>query len=92
MKNFHSLSVSALTKRWDDIVVADMVAEIVADMVAHMVADFKVAMDKVTDMEVDKVAGMKVDKVVDMVICMGHTVWAPKWRKDKVKQTQQGRS
>ena len=38
-----------LTKRWDDILVADIVADMVADMEVDMVAD----------MEVEKVAGKK---------------------------------
>ena len=43
----------ALTKRRDDIVVADMVANIVADMVA--------------DNDVDMVANMEVDVIADMM-------------------------
>ena len=44
--------LSALTKRQDDIVVANMVADKVADMT--------------TDMELDMVAVMEVDKVADV--------------------------
>ena len=50
----------ALTKRWDDIEVTDMVIDMVADTVADMVAYMGV--DKVTDMKVDKVADMRVCK------------------------------
>ena len=42
----------ALTKRRDDIVVADMVADMAADMEVHMMADMN--MDKVADMVADK--------------------------------------
>ena len=49
-----------LTKRRDDIAVADMVADMVANMVADVVADMEV--DMVADMEVDKVADMVADK------------------------------
>ena len=62
-----------LTKRRDDIAVADMVADISADMEVHMVADMgvdKVA-DMVADMEVDKVADKVVDMVADMVFLVG---------------------
>ena len=44
-----------LTKRWEDIVVADMVADMAADMEVHMVAD----------MELDKVADMVADMAAD---------------------------
>ena len=47
----------ALTKRRDDIVVADMVANIVADMDVDMVADN----------DVDMVANMEVDVIADMM-------------------------
>ena len=50
-----------LTKRWDDIAVADMVANMVANMEVNMVADMEV--DMVADIWVNKVA----DKVADMV-------------------------
>ena len=50
-----------LTKRRDDTVVADMVADMAADMEVHMMADME--LDMVADMEVDMVA----DKVVDMM-------------------------
>ena len=50
-----------LTKRRDDIVVADMVVDMAADMEVHMMADME--LDMVADMEVDMVA----DKVVDMM-------------------------
>ena len=46
-----------LTKRWDDIVVADMVADMVADTEVDMVAD----------MEVDKVDDKATNIVADMV-------------------------
>ena len=48
---FLSASLS-LTKRRDDIVVADMVADMAADMKVHMVADMEV--DKVADVVADE--------------------------------------
>ena len=68
----------ALTKRRDNIVLADMVADMEVDKVADMVADMEV--DKVADkkkkrkrvanMELDMVADMEIDKVADMVADM----------------------
>ena len=48
-----------LTKRRDDIVVANMVADMVADMEVDMAADMEI--DMVADMEVDNVADMEED-------------------------------
>ena len=53
----------ALTKRWDDIVVADIEVDMVADMAVDMVAELDV--DMVADMEVDMVADMEVNMVSD---------------------------
>ena len=55
-----------LTKRWDDIAVADMVVDkkmvdMELDIVADMAADKKMA-----DMELDMVANMQIGKVADM--------------------------
>ena len=50
----------ALTKRRDNIVVADMVAYMNVDMVTEM------EVDMVADMDVDKVADIEVDMVADM--------------------------
>ena len=50
-----------LTKRRDDIVVADMVADMAADMEVHTVADIEV--DKVTVKVADMVANMAADKI-----------------------------
>ena len=52
-----------LTKRRDDIKVADMVARMVADMEVDMVVDMVVDEDEVADM----VADMEGDKVANMV-------------------------
>ena len=64
--DFHS--VSALTKRRDDIVVAIgvgiLAVEIKMDMAADKVADMDV--DMVDDMMVDMVADMEIDKMADM--------------------------
>ena len=52
LSDLHSVSISALTERWDDIVLADMVADIEVDMVA--------------DMEVDMVADFNFDINIDI--------------------------
>ena len=44
------MEISIQTKCRDDIVVADMVADMVTDMEVHMVADME--LDKVADMEI----------------------------------------
>ena len=64
------VSLWALTKRRDNIVLADMVADMVADIEEDKVADIKV--DMVADMEVDTVADINID--IDMEIQIGERV------------------
>ena len=58
------VSLWALTMRRDNIVVADMVADMVGDIEEDKVADIKV--DMVADMEVNTVADINID--IDMEI------------------------
>ena len=59
------VSLWALTKRRDNIVLADMVADMVADIEEDKVADIKV--DMVADMEVDTVADINIDIGMELV-------------------------
>ena len=58
----------ALTKCQDDIVVADMVADMEVDTVADMELDMEE--DKVADMEVFMVIDIDIDMVIDIDIDM----------------------
>ena len=60
----------ALTKRQDNIVVADIVAHNVVDMEVDKVADIAADKKILADMELDMVADMEVDKVVNKVADM----------------------